>query len=161
MGTFSGIVTEITAALQANTELSDIVFTQQFPIGVKPNPMKKIHAAIGLESAAVENGAFGGYFGIQNACELHGRRAELTVRIAIYAPHSMGGEACTGAFSRICDALIFGSTMGVYAVNAGKMSYEGEAAAFVTQCSAKLRLYLGQEGGNEAVQSIIVKGVLD
>lgn len=161
MGIFDSTINDIILGLKDDSNLSDISFSFAFPSKYKTNPIKSILAVLSISSVEINDAAFSGYIGIKNDNETYGKLSSLDVSIRIYAPFSMGGEACVEAFSRICDSLFCGTNdYHIKSASCKRVEYDKNMYCFTLDCTLKINMFIGTVNDDTSISSITVKGVI-
>ncbi len=140
---FEGLLQKLLCFLKENQELSDIEFMEAYPPQRQNSPLAKKIAALRVENVKILPVALGETLGAAGE-----KRAEASLDLTIYSPAKLGGPACTEAFSRICNALIFEDNGAcLHSISCDKMVYDANAGSFRISGSIGLTAYLIRQGG--------------
>ena len=152
------LVQTILSYLQAQPSLQDCRFAHAFSPEEKPHPVKRVLVTAGLLQAEWAPGGFGGYLGRTEAGECYGRRLNAQVRLAVYAPLSLGGARCEAVAAAVCRALEGQEEPAVKAVSCGKASYDSSAQAFCLNCDVTIQALYAAVYEQQKVRYVTVKG---
>lgn len=161
MGVFDSIICEIKTILSEDNLLSDIIFTDIYNASAKPNPINNIYVGIGLNGVLISDKAFGEYFGIKDGNEIFGKGGNVSLKMKIYCPTKLSGEANCEVFSRLCNSLFASSIKNqITSISCFETTFDHNIGAFVMDCIVKLDVFIGNVNDDTPINNIVVKGVI-
>jgi len=122
--------------------LQNVALVTEFSPRTRDIPLKKPVVAVGVESVALQEGGFGGYFGEASggAAALYGQSAVVTLYFDIHCPLAFGGVSCLSIYEAFCDALLLeGGTFGLSRMWCGPTAYDKDSGGNRLRARAALR----------------------